>query len=67
MSSDILLVRDGEGFRLLHGYLRMVAVLSMDNQVVAHVKGEKGRATIHRTPHGLRVAKDSLHLPLYLN
>ena len=66
MSSDILLIRDGDGFRILHGYLRLVAVLSIDNEVVANVKGEQGRAMIQRTPNGLRVAKDSLHLPLFL-
>jgi len=66
MSSDILLIRDGDGFRILHGYLHLIAVLSMDDQVVANVKGEKGPAMIQRTPNGLRVAMDSLQLPLFL-
>ncbi|WP_147375824.1 hypothetical protein [Noviherbaspirillum cavernae] len=66
MSSDILLVRDGDCFRILHGYLRLVAVLSMETEVAADIKGEHGRAMILRTADGLRVEKDSVRLPLLL-
>jgi hypothetical protein len=66
MDADILLVRDGEGFRLLHGHLHLVSVLSMNEHAVADVKGEAGLALIRRTPDGLLVNKDSVQLPLFL-
>jgi len=66
MHSDILLVRDGAGFRLLHGHLHLVSMLSMNEQAVAEVKGESGQALIRRTPDGLLVNKDSVQLPLFL-
>jgi hypothetical protein len=66
MNSDILLVRDGNGFRVLHGYLHLAAVLSIDTEVAADIKGEEGRATIRRTPNGLEVDKGCEQLPLFL-
>lgn len=64
MSSDILLIRDGDGFRVLYGHLRLTTLLSESDEVFVDVKDEPGRAKVIRTPHGLRVAKDSRHLPL---
>jgi hypothetical protein len=66
MSSDVLIIREGNGYRVLFGYLRLAAVLSMANEVLVDVKGE-GKAKIIKTPMGLLVNKDSLQLPLLRN
>jgi hypothetical protein len=67
MDNEILLVRDGEGYRVLFGHLRLTSVLTMSTEVTVNVKGEQGRAKIIRTEEGLHVAKDNLQLPLLKN
>lgn len=66
MSPDILLVRDGDGYRVLHGHLRLASVLSMRNEVLVDVKGE-GKVRIVRTGNGYFAGKDGQRLPLLRN
>jgi hypothetical protein len=63
MSDDILIVRDGEVYRVLFGHLRLSSMLSETNETFVNVKGE-GQARVIKTTKGLRVDKDSLQLPL---
>jgi hypothetical protein len=63
MHADILIVRDGEGYRVLFGHLRLATVLSMSREVCVDIKGE-GKASIIKTSSGLIVDKDSQQLPL---
>jgi hypothetical protein len=67
MDNEILLVRDGEGYRVLFGHLRLTTVLTMSTEVTVNVKGEPGPAKIVRTEGGLHVAKDDRELPLLKN
>lgn len=67
MSTDILLIRDGEGFRVLFGHLRLTAVLSMYNEALVDIKDEEGGAKVVRTPAGLLVTKNNQQLPLLRN
>jgi hypothetical protein len=67
MDNEILLVRDGDGSRVLFGHLRLSSVLTTSSEVTVNVKGEQGRAKIVRTEEGLHVAKDNLQLPLLKN
>jgi hypothetical protein len=64
MDNEILLVRDGEGYRVVFGHLRLSTVLTMTREVTVSVKGEPGQAKIVRTEVGLHVAKDDRQLPL---
>lgn len=67
MDNEILLVRDGEGYRVLFGHLRLSTVLTMSREVTVNVKGEQGGAKIVRTEVGLHVTKDDRQLPLLKN
>lgn len=67
MDDEILLVRDGEGYRVVFGYLRLSTVLTMAREVSVNVKGESGLAKIVRTEVGLHVTKDNRQLPLLKN
>jgi hypothetical protein len=67
MENEILLVRDGEGYRVLYGHLRLTTVLTTTREVTVHVKGEQGRAKIVRTESGLHVVQENRQLPLLKN
>lgn len=56
MHPDIVIVRSPEGFRLLHGYLRLANLLRNSKKVAIHVPGE-GDLTIAQTREGLHVSK----------
>jgi hypothetical protein len=66
MSNDILIVREGEGYRLLHGYLRLTNTLTLSDEVAVNVKGE-GEVRIVRTRDGYFVGRREAPMPLYLN
>lgn len=66
MSPDILIVREGDGYRLLHGHLRLASVLLCSEEVAVEVKGE-GDVKIVKTPSGYVVGSRGQRLPLYRN
>lgn len=66
MIPDILIVRDGDGYRLLHGHLRLANVLSSAGEVAVEVHGE-GKVRIVKTRSGYVVGKDGQRLPLHSN
>jgi len=66
MSNDILIVREGDGYRLLHGHLRLTSALTLSDEVAVNVKGE-GDVTIVRTLNGYSVGRRGGAMPLYLN
>jgi len=63
MSDDILIVRDGDVYRVLFGHLRLSSMLSESHETFVNVKGE-GLARIVKTNKGLHVANDNFQLPL---
>ncbi len=65
MSPDILIVRDGEGYRLLHGHLHLASILSASNEVSVDVRGD-GKICVVKTRNGLQVNRDRQRLPLKL-
>lgn len=66
MSADIVIIRDGEKYRLLHGHLRLSNVLRTSAQVQVEVKGE-GQVHITKTREGYAIAKGAQRLPLHPN
>ena len=66
MNTDILIIRDGEGYRVLFGHLRLTTVLSMSGEAFVDIKGE-GKAKIIKTSKGWQVNKGSQQLPLLRN
>jgi hypothetical protein len=63
MCADVVLARDGAGYRVVFGYLRLAAVMSSSNELLVDVKGD-GTALVLKTPDGLLVNKDNHQLPL---
>ena len=66
MSPDIVIVREGDGYRLLHGHLRLANVMRTSDEVEVEVCGE-GKVRIVKTRGGYVVGKDGQRLPLYPN
>lgn len=66
MSPDIVLVREGDGYRILHGHLHLANQLSLRNEVLVDVKDE-GTVRIVRTRSGYFAGKDGQRLPLLKN
>lgn len=63
MCDDVVLIRDGAGYRVVFGHLRLAAELSESNELLVNVKGN-GTALIFKTREGLLVTKDNHQLPL---
>jgi len=64
VSPDIVIVRDGDAYRLLHGHLRLANVLRAADEIEVEVRGE-GMVKVRKTGNGYVVARDARKLPLY--
>lgn len=64
ISPDILIVREGNCYRLLHGHLRLANILLQSEEVAVAVQGE-GLVTILKTRNGYMAGNEGQHLPLY--
>lgn len=62
----ILIARDGDSYRLLHGQLRLAATLSRNTGVCVEVRGE-GMVRILRAGENLLVERGDYRLPLFWN
>jgi hypothetical protein len=63
MSPDILIIQDQAGFHLLHGHLHLAMALSDSGHAAIDVP-EFGTVLVSRTPEGLVVETEGLHVPL---
>ncbi len=63
MCEDVILIRDGAGYRVVFGHLRLAAELSASSELLVNVKGD-GTALVCKTRAGLQVNKDNSQLPL---
>lgn len=66
MDPDILIVRDGDAYRLLHGHLHLVSELSRADEVVVDVRNE-GEVRIVKAGARFFADKDNQRLPLLRN
>jgi hypothetical protein len=66
MTPNILIVRDGGRYRVLHGLLRLTSCLCKSDEILLDVLGE-GVIRIVKTPLGLRVHAHCGQLPLHLD
>jgi hypothetical protein len=63
MSPNILIVREGNSYRLLHGLLHLTRRLSVDKELLLEVKDE-GTLKLVRTASGICVCTKSRRAPL---
>ena len=63
MNTEIVIVRDGETYRLLHGHLHLSSAMSQASEVLIGVHGE-GTVKVVRTAKGYRVHGKDRQLPL---
>jgi hypothetical protein len=66
MTPDILIIRDADGYRLLHGHLRLADALRKCREVAVETK-EDGIVTILKTAAGLFVSRGDQCWPLLRN
>ena len=58
MSPDILLVRDRDGYRILHGHLHLTSMLELFNEAIVDVSGE-GKVRVFKTRRGVFVGGEN--------
>ena len=63
MSPDILIVREKDGYRVLHGHLHLASVLNMSNETIVVSSGE-GKVKVFKTPTGILIGEKNRRLPL---
>lgn len=63
MIADIVIVRDNNEYRLLHGHLRLLNALATCREVLVDTKDE-GRIRIIKTPAGFFAGQENQYLPL---
>jgi hypothetical protein len=57
MNPDIWVVRDGDGYRLLHGHLHLAVEMAKESAVYVDIRNE-GEARIVKTSGGYAVERD---------
>ena len=66
MSPEILIIRDLDCYRVLHGHLRLASALSMADQAIVDAVDE-GKLTVIKTRKGYLVGDKLQRLPLLKN
>jgi hypothetical protein len=64
VTPEILIVRENNGYRLLHGQLHLTSALCLAPSVTVKVSGE-GDALVYRAERAFLVEKDGQRLPLH--
>ena len=63
VENEILIVRQDEGYRVLHGHLQLIAFLSDADEICVRVMGE-GNAKVTRAGKEFMVSSGDRNLPL---
>jgi hypothetical protein len=63
MESEILIVREEHGYRVLHGHLHLTALMTANTEIVIHLRGT-GNVKLTRTANGIIVTDGEVSLPL---
>jgi hypothetical protein len=63
MSPEILIVREHDGYRVLHGHLHLASMLNVANEAIVVASGE-GKVTAVKTHDGILIGNGDNRLPL---
>ena len=63
MNPEILLVRNDNGYRILHGHLHLATVMSTSNETIVDASGE-GKVRVIKTPEGTLIENGQRRMPL---
>lgn len=63
MDNEILVVREEDGYRVLHGHLHLTALMSENTEIMVRAR-DSGNVKVIRTPRGLVVHDGEISLPL---
>jgi hypothetical protein len=66
MSPEILLVRQSDGYRVLHGHLHLASVMSEQHEAIVEVSGE-GKVKAFKTSDGILIDNKNQRLPLLMD
>jgi len=66
ISSDIVVVRDGNVYRLLFGHLRLASEMETSGEISLDVKGE-GKIRVVKARTGYFVNQDQQRIPLLVH
>lgn len=56
MDPEVLIARYGEGYRVLHGHLRLATLLNSSKEAIVHASGE-GKVAVVKTRDGILVGR----------
>jgi hypothetical protein len=66
MSPEILLVRQIDGYRVLHGHLHLASLMSAANEAIVEASGE-GKVKVVKTPDGMLIGAENRCFPLLMD
>ncbi|MDR3481140.1 MAG: hypothetical protein P4L91_10540 [Burkholderiaceae bacterium] len=66
MAPEILLVRQRDGYRVLHGHLHLASVMSTLGEAMVEASGE-GKVKVSKTADGIVIGDQHRRLPLLMS
>jgi len=66
MTPEILLVRQSDGYRVLHGHLHLASVMSTSGEALVEASGE-GKVRVTKTSDGIVIGDKHRRLPLLMD
>ena len=66
MNPEILVVRQSNGYRVLHGHLHLASIMTATNEAIVEASGE-GKVKVVKTPDGMLIGVENRRFPLLMD